>query len=187
MILIFSYIRSAFCSEYELSLQKWFLSTCDESISKIKASIPGNVMLDLMQAGIIPDDPYFGFKETEYSWVAKSCWSYQSDNFVMSMFSLKNRSPSIYLRLEGMDTIATITLNGYIIGKTENQFVNNRIKVDKSLLSYDMNTIRIDMTSALSEGNERASEYPYIIPLTLNYNVWAEPTYRNFVRKAGRS
>lgn len=185
-ILIWVYVRSAFCSEYDLKLQNWSLSTCDESI-KIKATIPGNLILDLMQAGIISDDPYYLFKERELSWIAKSCWRYQSDHFEMSMFNLKLSSPSIYLRLEGMDTIATIILNGEIIGKTDNQFVNHRIKVDKSLLSYDMNTIRIDVTSALIEGDKRASAYPYDIPLTSNYNVWAEPTNRNFIRKAGRT
>jgi beta-mannosidase len=185
-ILIWVFVRSALCSEYELKLQNWSFSTCDKRITNIKATIPGNVMLDLVQAGIISDDPYFGFKERELSWIVESCWSYQSDYFEMSMFNLKLSSPSIYLRLEGMDTLATIFLNGEIIGTTENQFVNHRIKVDKSLLLDDMNTIRIDITSALSEGKRRASEYPYSIPLTSNYNVWAEPTNRNFIRKAGR-
>jgi beta-mannosidase len=185
-ILIWVFVRLAFCSEYELELQNWSLSTCNKSISNIKATIPGNVMLDLMQAGIVSYDPYFGFKERNLSWIAKSCWSYQSDYFEMSMFNLKLSSPSIYLRLEGMDTIATKFLNGETIGTTENQFVNHRIKIDKSLLLDDMNTIRIDITSALSEGKRRASEYPYSIPSTSNYNVWAEPTNRNFIRKAGR-
>lgn len=31
----------------------------------------------------------------------------------------------------------------------------------------------------------QAASYPYVIPETVNYNVWAEPSARNFLRKAG--
>lgn len=31
----------------------------------------------------------------------------------------------------------------------------------------------------------QADKYPYIVPETQNYNVWAEPSHRSFIRKAG--
>jgi len=31
----------------------------------------------------------------------------------------------------------------------------------------------------------QAAKTPYTIPETKNYNVWAEPSQRNFMRKAG--
>lgn len=32
---------------------------------------------------------------------------------------------------------------------------------------------------------EQAEAYPYFVPETVNYNVWAEPSHRSFIRKAG--
>lgn len=31
----------------------------------------------------------------------------------------------------------------------------------------------------------QAAKYPYVVPETQNYNVWAEPSHRSFIRKAG--
>lgn len=47
------------------------------------------------------------------------------------------------------------------------------------------NILKIELLSSLAYTKQQADSYPYSVPATENYNVWAEPTSRNFLRKAG--
>jgi len=49
----------------------------------------------------------------------------------------------------------------------------------------DNNIISVSIANALDYTKNQASKYPYTVPETENWNVWAEPSNRNFLRKAG--
>lgn len=114
------------------------------------------------------------------SWVAQQCWVY---SVTMDAVNIDTSTP-VYLRMTGVDTVASISLNGVSVGKSTNAFRTHLFRVD-SMLKSTGNELRIEISSALTEAKSRAADYPYEVPATENWNVWAEPSSRNFVRKAG--
>jgi len=176
-------------------LDEWVLSSCDGKYADIPASVPGYVNTDLMAAGIISSDPYFRYNELNMSWVAKTCWVYSSHDIDFTSFQhigaeSSSNSPSvpIVLNLENVDTIADIFFNDVQIGYCENSFHPHAFEIPKNLIRQSTegkNSLSIKMHSALSAAVDKATQYPYAVPETENWNVWAEPSHRNFIRKTG--
>ena len=160
------------------------LSSCDGKIGPIPGTVPGIVHTDLISAGIIKLNPLFRYEEENLSWITEKCWAY---TIRPTMPDDLNFNSDLYLRFEGIDTVSTICFNDIIIGESSNAFRSYTFQVSKSLLNKGPrnNVIRIEISSARLYAKSQASEYPYIVPETQNYNVWAEPTSRNFIRKAG--
>ena len=162
---------------------KWSVTNCDRSIT-VSASVPGVVHTDLMNAGIIKENPFFRFNELEQSWVSKeSCWRYEAALDV-SQF---NEKEDTFLHLTGVDTVATLYLNEELVGDTNNAFRTYNLPLPRSslLLSPATNTLTVEIASPITYPKIQAAAYPYAVPATENYNVWAEPSSRNFMRKAG--
>ncbi len=118
----------------------------------LPAVVPGHVHLDLMSNGIIPD-PHEKMHEIGVQWVDQEDWSYRT-TFNWSPSDFKHR----VLRFEGLDTIATVSLNGTEIGKSENMFIPLEIDVTEQLVE-GANELRIDFKSAIKVGNEIRDAY----------------------------
>ncbi len=84
----------------------------------LPARVPGGVHTDLMANGRIPD-PFEGDNEKRLQWVAESDWVYQH-KFSCSAELLA--AEKLFLVCEGLDTLATIDLNGTQLGQTDNMF-----------------------------------------------------------------
>lgn len=168
---------------YDLSSMNniaWNLQNCDGKIN-IPATLPGLIHTDLLSAGILKENPYYRFNELEQSWVSKeSCWKYST---TFSLEKIDSTLP-LFLEISGLDTIASITINDNQIGSTSNAFKTYSFEVPNQLLSDVMN-LSIQIDSPVSYAHNKAGQYPYSVPHTENYNVWTEPSDRNFIRKAG--
>ena len=168
------------------------LSTCDGTIDNIPASVPGYINTDLMSAGIISSNPYYRYNELELSWVTKQCWIYSSilpDDLVQQAISQSSSDSDCFLilSLENVDVTATIHMNNILITKKmlQNSFRPHSLLIPTAHLVDSKNILTITMHSTLNVALEQARKYPYDVPATENYNVWAEPSHRNFVRKTG--
>lgn len=172
-----------------LVLNNWMLSSCDGKFAGIPANVPGFVNTDLMAAGIISSNPYFRYNELNMSWVAKTCWLYSSTGIDFAQFQLVDaHSVPIVLNLENVDTIADIYFNDVQIGSCENSFRPHAFEIPSYLIREsdgEVNSVSIKMHPALNAAMEKAAQYPYTVPETENWNVWAEPSHRNFIRKTG--
>jgi beta-galactosidase/beta-glucuronidase len=160
------------------------LSSCDGKVGPFAGSIPGQVHTDLMRAGVIKQDPLFRYEEQRLSWVAEQCWAY---NVFFSLQQLgRALDPKLPLRLlfEQIDTVGAVYLNGELLGNTSNAFRAYSFELPTALHS-DRNLLRLELAPARTYAQAQAQAYPYVVPETQNYNVWAEPSSRNFVRKAG--
>ena len=169
--------------EYDLSSSSgstWNVRNSDGSIN-VPASIPGLIHTDLLSAGILKENPYFRFNEVEQSWVCKEQYWVYSTSFQIP--ELSSGGP-LSIELAGVDTVGTIKINDYVIGRTENAFQTYIFEVPIELIT-DTNTLSIEIASPITEAHNRAAAYTYSVPETENYNVWAEPSDRNFLRKAG--
>ncbi|MEU6024886.1 glycoside hydrolase family 2 protein [Micromonospora sp. NPDC047134] len=107
----------------------------------VPATVPGCVHTDLLAAGLIPD-PYLDDNETRLAWIGHTDWAYETTF---------DRPPGAHRRLDlvcaGLDTVATVTLNGVEVGRTENMHRGHRFDLT-SLLQPRNNTLAVRFDSA---------------------------------------
>ncbi len=123
----------------------------------LPAIVPGGVHTDLMAAGKIPD-PFVGDNEKRVAWVAESDWEYQY-RFTpgAGVFTL----PQVFLVCDGLDTLATVLLNGVELGKTDNMFRQYRWDV-KSNLKVGENVLDIQFDSPVRYCAEKQAIRPMV-------------------------
>ena len=79
----------------------------------LPATVPGGAHTDLLALGRIPD-PFVGDNERRVQWVAEADWEYRCQ-FAVTPELL--RQPHIWLVCDGLDTLATVSLNGHVLGQ----------------------------------------------------------------------
>ena len=88
--------------------------------------MPGVVHLDLMRAGLIPD-PYLDDNESALAWIGLVDWTYDT-GFTLDADEIA--AASVHeLVFEGLDTVATVSLNDAVIAEVANQHRSHRIDV----------------------------------------------------------
>ncbi|MRS01990.1 glycoside hydrolase family 2 protein, partial [bacterium] len=113
----------------------------------LPAMVPGGVHTDLLALDRIPD-PFVGDNEKKVQWVAESDWDYVNE---FSVDSDVINMPHLFLVCDGLDTLATIRLNGQELGKTNNMFRQYRWDV-KTLLKTGKNELQISFMSPVRYG-----------------------------------
>ncbi|MEV0799332.1 glycoside hydrolase family 2 protein [Kribbella sp. NPDC050281] len=115
----------------------------------VAATVPGEVHTDLLAAGLIPD-PFDGDNEGELAWIGRADWSYRTtfdwaadDHAVQELVA------------DGLDTAATVTLNGTELGRTCNQHRGYRFDVT-GLLVAEGNELVIDFAGPVRTAEELA-------------------------------
>ena len=101
----------------DLGGNAWTLQQEGKS-EKLPAQVPGDHYSDLLRAGKIPD-PYYRDNNTAVQWAAKTGWAYQR-TFEATPEQLAMEH--VELVCHGLDTWGTVTLNGTILGTTNNMF-----------------------------------------------------------------
>lgn len=107
------------------------------------AVVPGCVHRDLLRHQLIPD-PFWGTNEAEVQWVGEHVWEYRA-SFTVPAAALKE--DLVELVADGLDTLATVIVNGREVATTENMFIGYRWDV-KPLLRAGKNEIVIRFDSA---------------------------------------
>jgi len=92
---------------------------------------------------VIPD-PFWGRNELDLQWIEERDWEYRAE-FTVSDKLLTEEN--VELAADGLDTVATVSLNGRELGRTENMFVAHRWNV-KSHLRRGRNVLLIRFASA---------------------------------------
>lgn len=93
------------------------------------ATVPGVVQQDLIRLGRLPD-PYYRLAEDSIQWVGEKDWTYRC-TFRLGAKELAR--PSAHLLFEGLDTYASVFLNGVEILRTTNMFVGHEVDIRKLL------------------------------------------------------
>lgn len=120
----------------------------------IAASVPGCVHLDLLEAGEIPD-PYDRDNEKELQWIGESDWTWSRTFSVPAEMLARDR---VLLRFEGLDTFATVRVNGQIAGRAENQFRTWEFNV-RPLLKPGKNALEVAIESPISHAAAMLKRY----------------------------
>ena len=100
----------------------------------LPATVPGGVHTDLLAAGRIPD-PFVGDNEKRVQWVAEADWEYKT-SFVVPPELLAEEQ--LWLVCDGLDTLATVTLNGKELGRAANMYRQWRWNVKPFLRTLDV-------------------------------------------------
>ena len=95
----------------------------------MRATVPGTIHTDLMASKQIPD-PFFRMNENDVQWIDSQQWQYRREFTIPKNFFDEKK---IELSAEGLDTYATIIINGKVIGKTSNMFIGHTFDVKKYL------------------------------------------------------
>ncbi|MGE5557356.1 MAG: beta-mannosidase [Bacillota bacterium] len=119
------------------------------------AQVPGCVHTDLQANGLIPD-PFFGRNELSLEWIDHTDWEYRRAFEVTGEF-LDN--PSVELVADGLDTLASININGKLAASTENMFIGYRFDV-KPFLRQGSNEICIYFDNPMDYIESRKRLHP---------------------------
>ena len=140
-------------------------------VDSIPARVPGNVELDLQRAGLLPD-PFTGMNIHLLRPLEFEEWWYTRE------FDLPEDTADTAwdLVFEGLDTLATVWVNGHEAGRTDNMLIAHTLDVTRLLRPGARNTITVRLDSPLREAQRRRYD-----AMTLSWERREEALY---IRKA---
>ncbi|QZQ56796.1 glycoside hydrolase family 2 protein [Curtobacterium sp. TC1] len=131
----------------------------------VAAIVPGCVHTDLLRAGRIPD-PFDGDNEAATQWIGDTVWRYRR-TFEWSGTGTHDRHDLV---ADGLDTLATIELNGVVVATTANQHRAYRFPVghllrpgaNELVVTFDAPVPAAERLSALHGGElPHVNHHPY--------------------------
>ncbi|MEU4744399.1 sugar-binding domain-containing protein, partial [Actinosynnema sp. NPDC023658] len=135
----------------------------------VPARVPGSTHLDLVAAGLVPD-PYLDRNEAALTWMHRVDWQYST--------TFRAEAPRVGERVElvfdGIDTVATVEVNGEVLGHTANMHRGYRFDVGGVLRDGD-NDLTVTLRSALAHAERTEAE--------LGWRQRAYPHPYNAIRK----
>lgn len=135
---------------------------------KLKATVPGTIHTDLLANHRIPD-PFLQSNENEVQWIEHEDWVYETE-FELTKSELQKEH--IELVFEGLDTYASVFLNGQSLLDADNMFRTWRVEIKP--FAKAQNHLKIQFKSAVQRTNALAQKLPYQLP----------DDHRVFARKA---
>src|SRR5512147_1935490 len=137
---------------WQLSSRRWLTPPGKVGFSTLgwlPARVPGHVHQDLERNQVI-GDPFRGLRELGCQWVDEEDWVYRTT----FEFTPDEALPGRVLRFEGLDTVATVLLNGAEIARHDDMFIPLEVDVT-GLLRRGTNELRVELASAARVGRER--------------------------------
>ena len=128
----------------------------------VGAAVPGCVHTDLLSAGRIPD-PYLDDNEALLAWIGLVDWTYRTT------FEWKPDGHERHdLVFDGLDTVATVRVNGRVVLESANQHRSYRVDVRDALIA-GANSLEVAFRSPIKYANEQSLELgarprPYPLP-----------------------
>ena len=120
------------------------------------AQVPGCVHTDLLRHGLIPD-PFFGANEQDLQWIGERDWVYQT-TFDLPVDLLSQTNVELVFR--GLDTYASVTLNGSPLLAANNMFREWRVPC-KPLLKEMGNALVVRFRNVFAETLPQYHGAPY--------------------------
>ena len=110
------------------------------------ASVPGGVHLDLLHHHLIAD-PFHGTNESHVQWIGKVDWEYA---LTFEVPAELRAMPHVDLVFDGLDTYATVLLNGTPVLDANNMFRSWRVDVSAAL-APGPNELQVRFRSPITE------------------------------------
>ncbi|MED6285632.1 hypothetical protein CHARACLAT_031129, partial [Characodon lateralis] len=125
-------------------------------------------------------DPYFRFNDLLYRWIALDNWTYTTTFTGSPQIRIKHK---VLLIFDGVDTVASISLNGIILGKTDNMFRRYDFSV-RDLLNDGENVLEVSFFSPILYASKQWKAHSsYTVPPECPPDVQKGECHVNFIRK----
>ena len=162
-LFVYPYLLMAQNSFSERTLHEgWSFKSTEDSAWR-SAKVPGCVHLDLMSHGLI-EDPYYRLNERKVQWIDKKDWEYQ---LVFEVGKEEFTKDHLELIFEGLDTYASVFLNGKLVLTSDNMHRRYSVEV-KEFVQAGKNTLHLVFHSPIQEGLKRYDALDYTIPVSAN-------------------
>ncbi|MCJ1273012.1 hypothetical protein MMC21_000801 [Puttea exsequens] len=137
--------------------KSWSFRQADNRNSQDRpvSRMPTTIHQDLLHHGLIKH-PFVGKQETDCQWVGEACWIYRC-SFPAVRFQAGDK---VVLAFDGLDTHATIHLNGTKILETRDMFIPERVEVTRSIHSTKVNELTINFESTFLVGKKLVEQQP---------------------------
>ncbi|KAK3349499.1 glycoside hydrolase family 2 protein [Lasiosphaeria hispida] len=138
----------------------WEFKSSNDSTWR-SARVPSEVHTELLRHDMIPD-PFVDLNELDVAWVAEETWHYRTEISLPETATNNGvgTDAEIDLVFEGLDTFATVILNGETILKSENMFLEHRVAAKHLLNPATANTLEIVFEPARRRGLELVEAHP---------------------------
>lgn len=123
------------------------------------ATVPGSVHTDLLTLGHI-EDPYYRDHENNVQWVENEAWEYRTEFQVEKDLYQNERLEMVF---KGLDTYASVYLNGELILEADNMFRSWRVNV-KPVINEGLNKLHILFRSPVKAVQEKWEKLGYELP-----------------------
>ncbi|KAK3661383.1 hypothetical protein LTR22_007590 [Elasticomyces elasticus] len=120
------------------------------------ARVPTNVHLDLIANKKI-EDPFLGFNELKCEWVGDKSWTYRIE---LPEVQSEREGTKHVLAFDGLDTFATVKINGTTILESSNMWIMHRVEVMDKLQHGKPNVLEIDFKAAWLEARKIKDAHP---------------------------
>ncbi len=144
----------------------------------IPCTVPGNVELDLIKAGLLPKDIFKGENILKAEEFEHYEWWYETE-FTAPQGCDEDKE--MILQFRAVDCYAEYFLNGQLIGSSENMFIANEFNVTDKLVYGAVNTLHVHISSATIKGASFDAEPNQC------YFCWGKSPVHHNVRKAPHS
>jgi beta-mannosidase len=149
----------------------------------LPATVPGTVHTDLMANEKI-SDPYYRTAERDVQWIDKVGWDYRTTFDADPSWMNAER---VELVFDGLDTYATVYLNGTQILKADNMFLAWRVDI-RPHLKVRGNELLVHFDSPVTVGLQKQAEYGLRLPANNDQSETGQTGPNKvsvFTRKAG--
>lgn len=132
----------------------WTVSAVDPpgsgglAVGPIAATVPGSVYADLVAAGLLAD-PLLDRNEAAADWVGRSRWRFETPLLLEPL----EPGEQVHLVFEGIDTAATIRLDGVELLSVENMHRSYRIDITPYVSGEHRLTVDVDSPWAVAEAH----------------------------------
>lgn len=146
------------------------------------AAVPSTVQMDLLRNKMIVD-PFTGAHEAQLQWIGLTDWEYRT---TLNADAATLAHQHVELVFDGLDTYATVRLNGHTILVADNMFRRWRVPV-KPVLHAGTNELTVSFESPIRRLLPVALKREYQLPGEFDSAFGDEPKgvqTANYIRKA---
>ena len=157
---------------------EWEFRQAGDSVWR-EAKVPGCIHTDLLYQGLI-EDPFYGRNEKALQWIGEKNWEYRKTFHIgKDSYAVSN----VWLVLEGVDTYATVSVNGLPVCTTDNMFRTWKTDI-RDMIREGENEIRISFESVFKRDMPKYLDAPYKLQAWPN-NDQSDIWLSLYARKAG--
>jgi beta-mannosidase len=141
------------------------------------AVVPGNIHLDLIANGVIPD-PYYRSNERDQQWIGETDWEYRTYFEIPPDLRQTEHTELVF---DGLDTYADIYLNDVRIGTVDNMYCGWRLDISPHIKTGP-NELRIYFHSVIKKTLPLYERNGFVYGAN---NSQPEPKLSMYTRKPG--